>query len=275
MVPSETGGEGIVCKRWLALAAATLLLGADSGPRDRFDTVVIDAGHGGPDRGAHGSGELIEKDLVLDVARRLGLRLRAVGLRVVLTREVDAFVSLETRTAIANDARGDLLLSIHANAARTRKARGMELYFLSASASDEAASQLARRENQAFETVAVSVGPPDDALIAILSDMISNEHSRESAAFARMAYAELDPIDPDASRGVKQAPFVGLSGLQMPAVLVEIGFLTNQDDERELRTAQRREEIVESLTRAVLSYGRRYDAKRGIRERGPSADRGR
>ena len=186
-------------------------------PNDRFDTVVIDAGHGGDDSGARGPGGHLEKDLVLDLARLLSNRLRAEGLRVVLTRRSDTFVPLETRTAIANDARGDLFISIHANAAQDAEVRGTETFFLSLEASDEYARQVAMRENASFPGASQSVVPVDDPLVAILGDMIANEHSWESNAFARMAQAKLGGIHPEGSRGVKQAPFVVLMGVQMPA----------------------------------------------------------
>jgi N-acetylmuramoyl-L-alanine amidase len=233
-------------------------------PPDRFDTVVIDAGHGGEDTGASGAGGYLEKDLVLDLAQLLSARLRAAGLRVVLTRRGDSFVPLETRTAIANDARGDLFLSIHANAARDAEVRGTETFFLSLEASDEYARQVAMRENAAFQGGASRPSAPvNDPLVAILGDMIANEHSRESNEFARMAQAELGGIDPSGSRGVKQAPFVVLMGLQMPASLVEVGFITNQGDERVLHSRRGRERIVSALASAVHAFGRRYDARRG------------
>ncbi|MHA7840168.1 MAG: N-acetylmuramoyl-L-alanine amidase family protein, partial [bacterium] len=114
---------------------------------DRFDVVVLDAGHGGHDEGATGPSGLHEKDLVLDVARRLAHRLRARGLRVVLTREDDRFLSLEQRTAVANDARADLFLSIHANASRSTRPKGVETYFAALDATDEDARRVAEREN--------------------------------------------------------------------------------------------------------------------------------
>jgi N-acetylmuramoyl-L-alanine amidase len=250
--------------RPLAIALVPLLLvGAEARERDRFDTVVIDAGHGGDDEGARGPGSLTEKELVLDVARRLADRLRQHDLRVVLTRSDDRFVPLERRTAIANDARGDLFLSIHANAARTGRARGVETYFLSLEASDDAARQVAQRENEAFRRAGPAQAPGDDPLVSILGDLIATEHVIESDEFARLAQGELATLDSDGSRGVKQAPFVVLMGLQMPASLIEIGFVTNPGEAVLLRSTKRRDRIAELLTRAVVEFGRRYDARRG------------
>lgn len=232
-------------------------------PTHRFDTVVIDAGHGGSDGGAYSPRGYAEKTLVLEVARLLATRLRAEGLIVVQTREDDTFVPLETRTAIANDASGDLFLSIHANAASDPEIHGTETFFLSLEASDEYARRVALRENAAFGAETPSPAVIDDPLIAILGDMIANEHARESSEFARLAQARLGGIDPASSRGVKQAPFVVLMGVQMPASLVEIGFITNLADERTLHSRGGRQRIVEALAESVREFGRRYDERRG------------
>ena len=244
----------------LALASASFA----APPDHRFDTVVIDAGHGGDDTGALGPGGHLEKGLVLEVARLLSTRLAARGLNVVQTRTDDIFVPLETRTAMANDARGDLFISIHANAARDPEIRGTETYFLSLEASDAFARQVALRENAAFDAETRSTAAVDDPLIAILGDLIANEHARESSEFARLAQARLGGIDPGSSRGVKQAPFVVLMGVQMPASLVEIGFITNRADERILHSRSGRERIVQALAEAVQEFGRRYDERRGV-----------
>jgi len=235
---------------------------ADAG-RDRFDVVVVDAGHGGEDEGARGSSGLVEKRLVLDVAQRLAERLRGLGLTVVLTRDDDRFVPLETRTSVANDARGDLFISIHANSARATGARGIETYFVSLEASDAVSEELAAVENQAFEG-AKPAALMLDPLSAILGDMAVNEHVRESSGFAKRAHAELAKVDPVPSRGVKQAPFVVLMGVRMPAALVEIGFLSNRDDERGLSRSDRRDAIAEAIARAVASFGADYDRRRGV-----------
>jgi N-acetylmuramoyl-L-alanine amidase len=244
------------------LLVPLLLRGAEPLPLERFATVVIDAGHGGEDRGARGPGRLTQKELVLDVAKRLAARLRAQGLRVVMTRQADRHVPLEERTAIANDARGNLFLSIHANAARISSARGVETYFLSLEASDDAARQLAMRENEAFAAARPPGHAAQDPLLAILGDLMATEHLMESDEFARLAQGKLAALDGNSSRGVKQAPFVVLMGLQMPAALVEIGFVTNADEARSLRTSRRRESIAQALARAVLEFGQRYEARR-------------
>ncbi len=249
-----------------ALLAALLALAASAAAPevDRFDTVVIDAGHGGEDEGAKGPRGSLEKDVVLDVVARLAARLRERDLRVVMTRDSDRFVPLERRTAIANDARGDLFVSIHANAAPERGARGVEAFFLSLDATDEAAARVAERENGAFRARGAAAAPIDDPVVAILGNLMANEHLSESSAFARMAATALANGEGRASRGVKQAPFVVLVGLQMPASLVEVGFITNPQDEASLRSGEGREQIARRLASAILDYGRRHDTLRGI-----------
>ena len=248
----------------LAALAIAAPAASDAPPEvDRFDTVVIDAGHGGEDDGARGPAGAREKDVVLDVATRLATRLRGRGLRIVLTRDADHFVPLERRTAIANDARGDLFVSIHANAAHDHGAHGVETYFLSLDATDEAAARVAERENGAFRRPAAGAAPIDDPVVAILGNLMANEYLSESSTFARMAHASLANGDARASRGVKQAPFVVLVGLQMPASLVEVGFITNAQDEARLRSREGRDAIARELATAILDYGRRYDALRG------------
>jgi N-acetylmuramoyl-L-alanine amidase len=237
---------------------------------DGFDTVVLDAGHGGDDKGARGEGGLLEKELVLDIVRRLGSDLETRGLRVVRTREDDVFVPLEERTWIANDARGDLFLSIHANAAQDRAVRGTETYFMSLRASDDAARRVAERENAAFGAAGKLATSRDDSFLALMGDLITTDYARDSDEFAKLAQAELASIDPR-SRGVKQAPFVVLANVQMPSALVEIGFLTNGDDERQLAASRGRLRVVQALSRAIREFGRRYDARRGLEGEAPTS----
>ena len=235
-----------------------------TGPRpDRFDRVVLDAGHGGEDRGARGPGGALEKEVALDVALRVADRLREAGLEVVLTRSDDTFVPLHRRTEIANRADGDLFVSIHCNGARSPGARGIETFFLSAEASDEAARSLARRENLAFGRGGPAA-PPAGGFEALLLDLIATEHLQESAEFARLAQAALTAGEEGWSRGLKQAPFAVLMNLDMPAALIEIGFLTHPEEGRELARPARREEIAAAIARAILEFGRRYDARRGL-----------
>ena len=236
---------------------------ADVGNQAPFRRVVIDAGHGGKDEGATARTGLLEKELVLDVSRRLARLLEARDLQVVLTRETDAFVPLEVRTSRANDARGDLFISIHANAATSRQVRGIETYFVSLEASDAASRQVADRENEALGRGGAAA-PQVDPFLALLGDMINTDHMVDSNAFAKLAQESLADLGSASSRGGKQAPFVVLMGVQMPAALIEIGFLSNDDDTESLMQGGHRQRIAEALERAVVAFGKRYDARRGI-----------
>ena len=246
------------------LLASILALGAlGAAEPKRFRAVVIDAGHGGEDTGALGPKGLAEKELVLDVSLRLATALRTRGLEVTLTRGDDTFVPLETRTSLANDARADLFVSIHANSARSHKPSGIETYFVSLDASDESARQVAARENEAFGAAAERIENADP-LMALLGDMIVTEHVKDSSEFSKLVQAELAHLDGGGSRGVKQAPFVVLMGVQMPASLIEIGFLSNPADEAALKRSEHRAEIAEAVARAVMQFASRHDARRGI-----------
>ena len=244
------------------MLVASGLEASSPGSREHFVRVMIDPGHGGEDRGARGSGGLVEKDLVLDVSKRLARLLEKQGLEALLTRTDDQFVSLEKRSAVANEAGADLFVSIHANAAATPAPRGVETFFLSLEASDEASSRLAARENASFRA-ARPLKRGKDPLDSLLRDMSSNESMRESDRFAKLADRELSRLGPAPSRGVKQAPFRVLMGTQMPSVLVEIGFMSNPTEESALRDARRREAIATALARAVVAFGKQHNARRG------------
>ena len=249
-------------RAWSALLVFGLAV-CSPGPgraASRFDTVIVDAGHGGEDAGAQGSGTLAEKNLVLSIAKQVAEKLRNGGLRVVMTRSDDSFVSLEERFAIANDARGDLFVSIHANASEDAAAHGSEVYFYSSVASDDHARRVASRENRALRAATLEAGVASDPVLAILGDMKRSAYEAESARFARMAEQRLAGIGSNRSRGVKQAPFVVLNGL-MPATLVEVGFITHPGDEKRMRSAKGQEQIISALVGAVLEYGRSFDKK--------------
>ncbi|MEM7411638.1 MAG: N-acetylmuramoyl-L-alanine amidase [Myxococcota bacterium] len=246
------------------LGASVAVMALAESEVDRFDTVILDAGHGGSDDGAVAPSGRLEKNVALDVTLALAKRLRARGLRVVLTRNDDTFVPLEARTSIANDARGDLFVSIHANAARDRRIHGSETYFLALEASDSDAAGVAARENASFgEGESEAIAALSDPFIALLGDMISTEHLEESSVFAKSVQGELAML-PIKSRGVKQALFVVLTGVQMPAALVEIGFVTHPGDEAVISGPKGRERIVAALEKAVVAFGQRYDARRGL-----------
>jgi N-acetylmuramoyl-L-alanine amidase len=218
----------------------------------KIGKIVIDPGHGGHDTGTIGPNGLEEKDLVLDVGRRLGKLLEArLGAEVVYTRKNDTFIPLETRTAIANQARADLFVSIHANSSHDADARGVETYYLNFTSSPEALD-VAARENAVSEK---SIYELRDLVKKIaLKEKI--EESREFAGDVQEALhsglAAKSPAIRD--RGVKKAPFIVLIGANMPSILAEISFVSNPTDEHHLETAEYRQRIAESLYRGIAKY---------------------
>jgi N-acetylmuramoyl-L-alanine amidase len=218
----------------------------------KLGRVVLDPGHGGHDVGTHGPSGLYEKDVVLDVARRLGALLESrMNTEVIYTRNDDTFIPLEQRTQIANDKKADLFLSIHANSSPYRAVSGVETYYLNFTTS-RTALDVAARENASSER---SVFELKELLQKIaLKDKI--DESREFASRVETAlYGISSRSNPAAkNRGVKKAPFVVLIGAEMPSVLAEIGFLTNASDEALLRKAEHRQKIAEALYNGIASY---------------------
>ncbi len=218
----------------------------------KIGRIVIDPGHGGHDTGTIGPNGLEEKDLVLDVGRRLGKLLQSrLGADVVFTRKDDTFIPLETRTSIANQEQADLFVSIHANSSRDPDARGVETYYLNFTSSPEALD-VAARENSASDK---SVYELQDLVKKIaLKEKI--EESREFASNVQRAlHSGLAAKSPGIrDRGVKKAPFIVLIGANMPSILAEISFVSNPGDERRLQNADYRQRIAESLYRGISKY---------------------
>ena len=210
--------------------------------------VVIDAGHGGHDTGSIGPTGYSEKDLVLDVAKRLKTLIETeIGAEVVMTRNDDTFVPLETRTAIANQQEADLFISIHANSSKTKTVRGVETFFLNFTTSKEALDT-ASRENAGSDK---SVHELSDLVKKIvLTEKVTE--SRELAQRVQTAMSRAKGTGPD--RGVKQAPFVVLIGANMPSILAEVSFISNPDEEKVLRTPAYRQHLAETLLDGVRSY---------------------
>ena len=221
-------------------------------PRRGLHTVVIDPGHGGEESGAVGPSGLLEKDLTLEIARTLRDRLRQrLPVKVVLTRDDDSQLPLDTRSAIANQNKADLFISIHLNSYLGAEARGAETYFLSTEASDSRAAATAELEN------AVGNGGDDEALYdlqLILWDLAQSYHLAASQRVANLIQEELNGALGLRDRGVKQAPFRVLMGAAMPAVLVELGFLSNPDEETKLKDPKYRAELVDALVRAIARF---------------------
>jgi N-acetylmuramoyl-L-alanine amidase len=218
----------------------------------KIGRIVIDAGHGGHDSGTLGADGIEEKDVVLDVALRLGKLLHdRLGAEVVYTRDDDTFVPLETRTAIANKAQADLFISVHANSSSDVSVKGVEVYYLNFT-SDPEAMTVAGREN-AVSTE--SVHELSDLVKKIaLKDKI--DESKELAADVDASlYAGLRKGNPELrNRGVKKAPFVVLIGANMPSILAEISFVTNPDTAEKLETPEYRERVAESLYKGIAVY---------------------
>ncbi len=218
----------------------------------KIGRIVIDPGHGGHDTGTIGPNGLEEKDLVLEVGRRLGRLLETrLGAEVVYTRKDDTFIPLETRTAVANQARADLFVSIHANSSHDADARGVETYYLNFTSSPEAL-EVAARENAVSEK---SIYELQDLVKKIaLKEKI--EESREFAGDVQQSLhsglAVKSPAIRD--RGVKKAPFIVLIGANMPSILAEISFVSNPIDEHRLATSEYRQRIAESLYRGIAKY---------------------
>jgi N-acetylmuramoyl-L-alanine amidase len=218
----------------------------------KIGRIVIDPGHGGHDTGTIGPNGLEEKDLVLDVGKRLGKLLESrLGADVVYTRSDDTFIPLETRTAIANQEQADLFVSIHANSSSDPDARGVETYYLNFTSAPDAL-EVAAREN------AVS-----SKSIHELQDLVKKialkEKIEESKEFASDVQTALhNGLSTKSSsirnRGVKKAPFIVLIGANMPSILAEISFVSNPTDERRLRAPEYRQKIAESLYRGISKY---------------------
>ena len=218
----------------------------------KIGKIVIDPGHGGHDTGTIGPNGLEEKDLVLEVGRRLGKLLETrMGAEVIYTRSDDTFIPLETRTAVANQEQADLFVSIHANSSRDPDARGVETYYLNFTSSADALD-VAARENAVSEN---SIHELQDLVKKIaLKEKI--DESREFATdVQRSLHSGLAAKSPGVrDRGVKKAPFIVLIGANMPSILAEISFVSNPGDERRLETSEYRQRIAESLYRGIAKY---------------------
>lgn len=217
-----------------------------------INRVVIDPGHGGKDPGAIGPSGLMEKEIVLDVAKRIKSKLETqLGLEVILTRDRDVFIPLEERTAIANAREADLFVSIHVNAHRKSATRGIETYFLNL-ASSEDAMEVAARENMVSQKKMSN-------LENILSDILLTSKIHESSRLAQRVQKNLvsdlkKTYDGISDLGVKQAPFYVLIGAQMPSILVEISFISNQEEEARLQKEKYRENMAQGILRGIEEY---------------------
>ena len=218
----------------------------------KIGKIVIDPGHGGHDTGTIGPDGLLEKDLVVDVGRRLGKLLETrLGAEVIYTRKDDTFIPLETRTAIANQEQADLFVSIHANSSRDPNARGVETYYLNFTSSADAL-EVAARENAVSEKSIHELG--DLVKKIALKDKIEESHEFASNVQEALHSGLATKNSGIRDRGVKKAPFIVLIGANMPSILAEISFVSNPSDERKLQTPEYRQRIAESLYRGIAKY---------------------
>lgn len=219
--------------------------------------VILDAGHGGHDHGAQIAGLVREKEVCLRIAKLAQSRLERlanvhdVPLDVSLTRGADHFVPLRDRAARANEWGADFFVSIHANSSPVVKARGFEVYFLSNEATDADASRVARKENQE------AAQPMSAGILSILSDLQTNAHILESSRFAEVVHSSLSQRVRPNGKGVRQAPFTVLAGTQMPALLVEVGYLTHPEEARALLKTSYQDKLAIGIAEGILNAARR------------------
>ncbi len=226
-----------------------------------LDAIVIDAGHGGKDAGAIGVGNLQEKTVTLDIAKKLGkLIQKNLGIKVIYTRVEDAFIPLWKRTKIANDSGGKLFISIHANSAhRNHSVRGFETYLLRPGKTDDAI-EVAQRENEVIgmeEQYHEYAELSNDKLI--LYTMAQSSFMKESEFFAAEIQRELDKVLTSPNRGVKQAGFHVLVGASMPNVLIETGFLSNKSEAKLLGQSRYRQKIAQAIFASLINFKDKYE----------------
>ena len=223
-----------------------------SRPREGV-VLVLDPGHGGVEHGAMGPTGLREKDVTLDLANRLRREIerRAPKISVVLTRDEDRLVGLDERTAIANHNRADLFMSIHLNASHRLTATGAETYYLSTGSSETDERLVAEHEGAGYKTTGFE-GRPD--LDLVLWDLAQNVHLAESAALANTVQEQMNRLTGTRNRGVRQAPFRVLRGATMPAILIEVGFISNPAAEAQFKSFGYRQAVVEAMATAVEEF---------------------
>jgi N-acetylmuramoyl-L-alanine amidase len=222
--------------------------------------VIIDPGHGGKDGGAACNG-LKEKDVTLEVALLLQKIIleKECGIKPLLTRSEDKFVTLEDRVIFANQSEGHLFLSLHLNASQSKKDNGVEVYY-NALPSDELAKDVAKRENTFAQEK--NNDEEETSTLFILWDLVQNEFLKESANFACLLQNSIDTMFNKSedkkfsirNRGVKQATFLVLKGVRMPAVLLEMGFVSNESDSKNFKQKEFKEKYAESIFDAIMSY---------------------
>jgi N-acetylmuramoyl-L-alanine amidase len=250
------------------LLALVVAFAAQAGP-----TIVVDPGHGGTQEGAASPSGAREKNFALELAKRVKAQLEAdLKAHVVLTRDKDANVHLEERVALANRQKPDLFVSIHANSMPTKKQQaineGIETYFLSAAASGEQAKSVAARENAEVGAVKVQTS---DTLSFILADLQRSEAHADSSRLAYSIHEKLIATTKAVDRGVQQAPFYVLMGLEAPAVLVEVGFISHPDEARRLADAEYQAKLAHAISDGVKAFLQQIEARDAKKAGKPAA----
>jgi len=229
--------------------------------RWKLDRIVLDAGHGGKDPGAIGPGGLKEKDVVLDITKRLGriIEKNLPDVKVIYTRQKDVFIPLQDRTKIANEQNGKLFVSIHANSNPNHRILGFETYLLRPGKTEDAID-VAERENSVirFEESTDFYKQFDNETL-ILATMMQSAFMKESEDFASMVQVGLRKHLSSEDRGVKQAGFYVLVGASMPNILVETGYISNSKEARKLRTAEYRQQIAQGIYQGIVEFKKKYD----------------
>ncbi len=234
----------------------------DLAPAGTLRAIVIDAGHGGDENGAKGPGGTLEKQVTLNVARRLKAALEGrLGLRVILTRDGDTTIGLDERAAVANNNKADLFVSLHANASPRPGTSGAEVFYLSLDEYGDAAERAAHADSEALPVF----GGGSRDIELILWDMAQARYIKESASLAQSVEASLRQRVPMSARAIQQAPFRVLVGANMPAVLVEMGFITNPGQEKQLQSDEFQNLIVQALVESITRF---RDAHSGVRQAG-------
>lgn len=262
-------------RRALALGIACLASLPALADQQGALVVVLDPGHGGawPHDGAHGGRGLHEKVIALEVAQKTRAFLEAQGATVILTRDEDEDIPLADRVRIANEAGADVFLSIHCNAMESREdrkvTRGVETYFLSPDPTDAEARMLAQLENGGPD--AVPLPKASDPVVGILNDLALGQARNDSAALAQILQQHLVRETKAPSRGVRQAPFLVLSGTRMPSALVEIGFISHPKEGRLLGGEKYQSRVAESLANGVREFAEKVLVRRLVAQVKPQS----
>jgi len=233
----------------------TATLTVPTPPTDDRPTIVIDPGHGGVDPGARSIGGTDEKDITLDYARELKRQLEATGrYRVAMTRDRDIFVQLRDRVELAQHLGGDLFISLHANNHNSRKIRGASVYTLSEDSSDSEAAALAAKENKADIIAGIDLSDQTEVVSKILIDLAQRETMNLSKKFGNMMVTDLGRVTSLLANTHRFAGFAVLKSPTVPSVLVEIGYLSNREEEQLLRSSKHRAKVTAALVKAIDEY---------------------